>query len=210
MILQSCHFHIFLISISLFFIYPFSFQSNHNLQTYNNFDQPRFILRPRPLVPPQEASFATSSNPFLLIQQFGRHRFETRNNTVDWMATTRKSSLVACLLFFIREHGLVTGEWTWLLVHPFEKILPAEVMRPGGGGDKRKWREKACVCALRSRRQANTSWKRVGIGGKEVVVDERRYLVPGNRAIRGGGRRRKNGMDEKKEKAVDEGPQIIT
>lgn len=69
------------------------------------------------------------------------------------MATTRKSSLVACLLFFIREHGpVVTGEWTWLLVHPFEKILPAEVMRPGGGGDKRKWREKACVCALRSRR----------------------------------------------------------
>lgn len=152
MILQSCHFHIFLISISLFFIYPFNFQSNHNLQTYNNFDQPRFILRPRPLVPPQEASFATSSNPFLLIQQFGRHRFETRNNTVDRMATTRKSSLVACLLFFIREHGpVVTGEWTWLLVHPFEKILPAEVMRPGGGGDKRKWREKACVCALRSR-----------------------------------------------------------
>lgn len=74
------------------------------------------------------------------------------------MATTRKSSLAACLLFFIREHGpVVTGEWTWLLVHPFEKILSAEVMRPGGGGDKRKWREKVrvCVCMcslLRSRR----------------------------------------------------------
>lgn len=125
------------------------------------------------------------------------------------MATTRKSSLVACLLFFIREHGpVVTGEWTWLLVHPFEKILPAEVMRPGGGGDKRKWREKACVCALRSRGTGEHLVK--GGGGKEVVVDERRCLVPGNRAIRGGGRRRKNGMDEKKEKAVDEGPQIIT
>lgn len=46
--------------------------------------------------------------------------------------------------------------------------------------------------------QANTSWKRVGIGSKEVVVDERRCLVPGNRTIRGGGGERTEWMEKKK------------
>lgn len=86
-------------------------------------------------------------------------------------------------------------------------------MRPG---DKRKWREKArvYVCARYDLvEQANTSWKRVGIGGEEVwwwwMKDDASFRAIG----RYGGReeaKERNGWKKKGKKAVDEGPQIIT
>lgn len=124
--------HIFPIS-SLFFISSLQFSIHSQSANINNFDQPRFTTR---------NAILPRSNPFLLIQQFGRDRFETRNNTVDRMATTSKSSLSIVLYQgrWLRSSGHGSS------IHS-RKYCQPEVMRPG---DKRKWREKArmCMCAL--------------------------------------------------------------
>ena len=189
--------HIFPIS-SLFFISSLQFSIHSQSANINNFDQPCFTTR---------NAILPRSNPFLLIQQFGRDRFETRNNTVDRMATTSKSSLSIVLYQgrWLRPSGHGSS------IHS-RKYCQPEVMRPG---DKRKWREKArmCVCACYDLvEQANTSWKRMGIGGEEVwwwMKDDASFRAIG----RYGGReeaKERNGWKKKGKKAVDEGPQIIT
>lgn len=178
----------------LFFISSLQFSIHSQSANINNFDQPRFTTR---------NAILPRSNPFLLIQQFGRDRFETRNNTVDRMATTSKSSLSIVLYQgrWLRSSGHGSS------IHS-RKYCQPEVMRPG---DKRKWREKARVCvrSLRSRRTGEHLVKEGGDWGRRsvVVVDERRCLVPGNRTIRGeGGGERTEWMKKKGKKSCRRRP----
>lgn len=162
----------------LFFISSLQFSIHSQSANINNFDQPCFTTR---------NAILPRSNPFLLIQQFGRDRFETRNNTVDRMATTSKSSLSIVLYQgrWLRPSGHGSS------IHS-RKYCQPEVMRPG---DKRKWREKArvYVCARYDLvEQANTSWKRMGIGGEEVwwwMKDDASFRAIGRYGGEGGGER---------------------